>query len=43
MPGKRVKFDDHTWEAIEAVAHDSGSSFQAASARPMRLCNGRGL
>jgi len=28
MPGKRVQFDDDTWEAIEAVARDSGSSFQ---------------
>jgi hypothetical protein len=28
MPGKRVQFDDDTWEAIEAVTHDSGESFQ---------------
>ena len=28
MPGKRVQFDDDTWEAIEAVMHDSGKSFQ---------------
>ena len=28
MPGKRVQFDDDTWEAIEAVSHDSGESFQ---------------
>ena len=28
MPGKRVQFDDDTWEAIEAVARDSGSTFQ---------------
>ena len=28
MPGKRVQFDDETWEAIEAVMRDSGSSFQ---------------
>ena len=28
MPGKRVQFDDETWEAIEATIHDSGSSFQ---------------
>jgi hypothetical protein len=28
MPGKRVQFDDETWEAIEAVARDSGKSFQ---------------
>jgi hypothetical protein len=28
MPGKRIQFDDETWEAIEAVVRDSGSSFQ---------------
>jgi hypothetical protein len=28
MPGKRVQFDEETWEAIEAVIRDSGSSFQ---------------
>ena len=28
MPGKRVQFDDETWEALEAVIRDSGSSFQ---------------
>jgi hypothetical protein len=28
MPGKRVQFDDDTWEAIKAVARDSGMSFQ---------------
>jgi len=28
MPGKRVQFDEETWEAIEAVMRDSGSSFQ---------------
>jgi len=28
MPGKRVQFDDDTWEAIEAVARDSCKSFQ---------------
>ncbi len=28
MPGKRVQFDDETWEAIEAVMRDNGSSFQ---------------
>jgi hypothetical protein len=28
MPGKRVQFDDETWEAIEATIRDSGSSFQ---------------
>jgi len=28
MPGKRVRFDDETWEAMEAVIRNSGSSFQ---------------
>ena len=28
MPGKRVQFDEATWQAIEAVAHDSGETFQ---------------
>jgi len=28
MVGKRVQFDNDTWEAIEAVIRDSGSSFQ---------------
>jgi hypothetical protein len=28
MVGKRVQFDDETWEALEAVMRDSDSSFQ---------------
>ena len=28
MPGKRIQFDDETWQAIEAVAQDRGKSFQ---------------
>jgi hypothetical protein len=28
MPGKRVQFDDETWEAIEAVAHQTDRRFQ---------------
>jgi hypothetical protein len=28
MPGKRVQFDDETWQAISAVARQSGKSFQ---------------
>lgn len=28
MPGKRVQFDDETFEAITAVARDTGKSFQ---------------
>jgi hypothetical protein len=28
MVGKRVQFDDGTWEAIEALPRDSDKSFQ---------------
>ena len=28
MPGKRVQFEDETWQAIEAVARGKGQSFQ---------------
>ena len=28
MVGKRVQFDDETWEAIVALAHRNGSSFE---------------
>ena len=28
MIGKRVQFDDKTWEAVQAVMRDSGSDFQ---------------
>jgi hypothetical protein len=28
MPGKRVQFDDETWQAIQAVARGKGKSFQ---------------
>ena len=28
MPGKRVQFDDETWQAIEAVADNTGKAFQ---------------
>ena len=28
MPGKRVQFDDETWEALQAAMRDSGSTFQ---------------
>jgi hypothetical protein len=28
MPGKRVQFDDETWQAIQAVARQTGKSFQ---------------
>ena len=28
MPGKRVQFDDETWQAIDAVARRNGKTFQ---------------
>ena len=28
MPGKRVQFDDETWQAIDAVASQQGKTFQ---------------
>ena len=28
MPGKRLQFDDETWQTIEAVARQSDRSFQ---------------
>ena len=28
MPGKRVQFEDETWQAIEAVARGKRKSFQ---------------
>jgi hypothetical protein len=28
VPGKRVQFDDETWQAIDAVAHARGKTFQ---------------
>ena len=28
MVGKRIQFDDETWEAIQAVMRDGGMSFQ---------------
>jgi hypothetical protein len=28
MVGKRVQFDDETWQAIQAVARETGKSFQ---------------
>jgi len=28
MPGKRVQFDDETWQAMDAVVRRSGKSFQ---------------
>ena len=28
MPGKRVQFDDETWQAIDAVSSREGKTFQ---------------
>jgi hypothetical protein len=28
MPGKRVQFDDETWQAIDAVVRGKGKTFQ---------------
>jgi hypothetical protein len=28
MPGKRVQFDDETWQAVDVLARDSMKSFQ---------------
>jgi hypothetical protein len=28
VPGKRVQFDDETWQAMDAVVRRSGRSFQ---------------
>ena len=28
MPGKRVQFDEETWEAIVAVSRQTGKNFQ---------------
>jgi hypothetical protein len=28
MPGKRVQFDDETWQAVQAVARATGKTFQ---------------
>ena len=28
MPGKRVQFDDETWQAVDLLAHDRMMTFQ---------------
>ena len=35
MVRKRVQFDNDTWEAIEAVIHDIGKTFQALASQPL--------
>ena len=37
MKGKRVQFDDETFAAIEAVAHEQGKSFQELADRANRM------
>jgi hypothetical protein len=32
MRGKRVQFDDETWEKIDALARDGGKTFQEVAA-----------
>jgi hypothetical protein len=32
MPGKRVQFDDDTWQAIQMVCEQTGSTFQELAA-----------
>jgi hypothetical protein len=47
MPGKRVQFDDETWEAIKAVSRTTGKDFQelasAAFANLLKEHNQPGL
>jgi hypothetical protein len=38
MVGKRVQFDDATWEAIRAVLRDSGDSFQELAEEALLIC-----
>ena len=33
MHGKRVRFDDDTWDAIKAVAKETGSTFPELAAQ----------
>jgi len=37
MPGKRVQFDDETWQAIEAVAERTDMSFQDLPMKRSRI------
>jgi len=36
MPGKRVQFDDETWQAIDAVASQQGKSFQEIAGEALK-------
>ena len=37
MPGKRVQFDDETWQAIDAVASQQESPFRRLPTKPSRI------
>ena len=39
MPGKRVEFDDETWEAITAVTRTKGKSFQELADEAFATCS----
>ena len=36
MPGKRVRFDDQTWQAIALLASDEGVAFQTLATEAFR-------
>jgi hypothetical protein len=36
MPGKRVQFDDETWQALDLLAHDSMKDFQELAEEAFR-------
>jgi hypothetical protein len=36
MPGKRIQFDDETWQAVSLLALDRGVKFQALAEEAFR-------
>ena len=36
MPGKRVQFDDETWQQLDLLAHDQMKDFQALADEAFR-------
>ena len=36
MPGKRVQFDDETWQAVDLLAHDRMMAFQELAEEAFR-------
>ena len=36
MPGKRVQFDDETWQALDLLARDTKRDFQALADEALR-------